>query len=85
MVGLVSWLHLHVILFCWCKSLMKECVNSSYHANCNITVFREQVHNELVRLDEQELNNKYKIGVLYCKKGQTTEEEIYNNGGYKCK
>ena len=38
------------------------------------------MYQELVRLDEQELNNKYKIGVLYCKKGQTTEEEMYNNG-----
>lgn len=44
-----------------------------------------QIHKELVRLDEQELNNKYKIGVLYCKRGQTTEEEIYNNGGYNSK
>jgi len=35
---------------------------------------------ELVRLDEQELNNKYKIGVIYCKEGQTTEEDFYNNG-----
>ena len=33
-----------------------------------------------MRLDEQELNNKYKIGVLYCKAGQMTEEEWYNNG-----
>jgi len=39
----------------------------------------KKVYQELVRLDEQELNNKYKIGVLYCKKGQTTEEEMYNN------
>lgn len=44
--------------------------------------FLRQVYHELVRLDEQELNNKYKIGVIYCKKGQTTEEEMYNNGGY---
>ena len=33
-----------------------------------------------MRLDEQELNNKYKVGVLYCKAGQMTEEEWYNNG-----
>ena len=33
-----------------------------------------------MRLDEQELNNRYKIGVLYCKAGQTSEEEWYNNG-----
>ncbi len=46
---------------------------------CDSTVC-VQVFNELVRLDEQELNNKYKIGVMYCKPGQTTEEEMYNNG-----
>lgn len=33
-----------------------------------------------MRVDEQELTNKYKIGVLYCKAGQTSEEEWYNNG-----
>lgn len=41
-----------------------------------------QVYQELVRLDEQELNNRYKIGVIYCKRGQTMEEEMYNNGGW---
>ena len=35
-----------------------------------------------MRLDEQELNNRYKVGVLYCKAGQTNEEEWYNNGEY---
>ncbi len=40
-----------------------------------------QVLQELVRLDEQELNNKYKVGVIYCKPGQDTEELMYNNGG----
>ena len=38
-----------------------------------------QVWQELMRLDEQELNNKYKVGILYCKKGQTSEEDMYNN------
>ena len=32
-----------------------------------------------MRLDEQELNNRYKVGVLYCKSGQTNEEQMYNN------
>ena len=41
-----------------------------------------QVLQELVKLDEQELNNKYKIGIIYCKEGQLTEEDMYNNGGY---
>ena len=26
----------------------------------------------------------YKIGLLYCKKGQSLEEEMYNNGEYVC-
>ena len=62
-------------------------------AGCSCILFKDfmlhlhththtQVQQELVRLDEQELNNKYKIGVLYCKKGQTSEEEMYNNGGW---
>ena len=38
-----------------------------------------QVYQELMRLDEQELSNKYKVGILYCKKGQTNEEDMYNN------
>lgn len=33
----------------------------------------------LARLDEQGLSNKYKVGVLYCRSGQRTEEEMYNN------
>ena len=40
----------------------------------------EKVNREIMRVDEQDLNNRYKIGVLYCKAGQTTEEEWYNNG-----
>ena len=39
-----------------------------------------QTMRELMRLDEQELNNRIKVGVLYCKAGQTNEEEWYNNG-----
>jgi hypothetical protein len=39
----------------------------------------EKTTKELMRLDEQELNNRIKIGVLYCKAGQTNEEEWYNN------
>jgi hypothetical protein len=38
-----------------------------------------KVMEELMRLDEQELNNRYKIGVLYCSANQSTEEDMYNN------
>ncbi|KAI1295391.1 Signal-induced proliferation-associated 1-like protein 2 [Halotydeus destructor] len=34
---------------------------------------------QLLKLDEQVLTRTYKVGVLYCKNGQSTEEEMYNN------
>ncbi|GAV00818.1 hypothetical protein RvY_11614 [Ramazzottius varieornatus] len=33
----------------------------------------------LLKLDEQAVPKKYKVGVMYCKAGQCTEEEMYNN------
>lgn len=34
---------------------------------------------QLLKLDEQGLMKTYKVGVMYCKAGQSTEEEMYNN------
>ncbi|XP_041988303.1 signal-induced proliferation-associated 1-like protein 1 [Aricia agestis] len=34
---------------------------------------------QLLRLDEQRLTRQYKVGVMYCRAGQSTEEEMYNN------
>lgn len=34
---------------------------------------------QLLKLDEQGLTNKYKVGVLYCRAGQQSEEDMYNN------
>ncbi|XP_028161217.1 signal-induced proliferation-associated 1-like protein 1 isoform X2 [Ostrinia furnacalis] len=34
---------------------------------------------QLLRLDEQCVTRHYKVGVMYCKSGQATEEEMYNN------
>ena len=39
-----------------------------------------QTQQSLLLIDEQELSNRYKIGVLYCKPGDSTEEDLYNNG-----
>ncbi|XP_049337683.1 signal-induced proliferation-associated 1-like protein 2 isoform X3 [Astyanax mexicanus] len=38
-----------------------------------------RVPEQLIRLDEQGLSFQHKVGVLYCKAGQSTEEEMYNN------
>ena len=34
---------------------------------------------ELIRLDEAYVQDKYKVGLLYCREGQQSEEEMYNN------
>uniref|UniRef100_A0A673CM75 Signal-induced proliferation-associated 1 like 2 n=1 Tax=Sphaeramia orbicularis TaxID=375764 RepID=A0A673CM75_9TELE len=38
-----------------------------------------KVPEQLLKLDEQGLSFQHKVGVLYCKGGQSTEEEMYNN------
>jgi hypothetical protein len=38
-----------------------------------------KICDKLVELDEQYLIKNHKIGVLLCKAGQSTEEEMYNN------
>ena len=38
----------------------------------------------LYGLLQLQLNNMYKIGLLYCKEGQSLEEEMYNNDKYVC-
>ncbi|XP_057612358.1 signal-induced proliferation-associated 1-like protein 3 [Chionomys nivalis] len=38
-----------------------------------------RVTEQLLKLDEQGLCRKHKVGILYCKAGQSSEEEMYNN------
>lgn len=34
----------------------------------------------LLKLDEQAVYTRYKVGILYCRAQQSTEEQMYNNG-----
>ncbi|XP_055597849.1 signal-induced proliferation-associated 1-like protein 2 isoform X2 [Uranotaenia lowii] len=38
-----------------------------------------QCEQQLLKLDEQGMTNKYKVGILYCRAGQSSEEDMYNN------
>jgi len=40
---------------------------------------REAFTKDLVHIDERQQIKGYKFGVLYCKEGQTTEEEMFGN------
>ncbi|XP_052767069.1 signal-induced proliferation-associated 1-like protein 2 isoform X2 [Mya arenaria] len=39
----------------------------------------QKTFDQLMKLDEQRIFNTYKIGIMLCKAGQTTEEDMYNN------
>uniref|UniRef100_A0A8C2GHY7 Signal induced proliferation associated 1 like 2 n=1 Tax=Cyprinus carpio TaxID=7962 RepID=A0A8C2GHY7_CYPCA len=44
-----------------------------------LAISSPRVPEQLLKLDEQGLSFQHKVGVLYCKAGQSTEEEMYNN------
>ncbi|KYB27859.1 Signal-induced proliferation-associated 1-like protein 2 [Tribolium castaneum] len=48
-------------------------------SSLRLGVQNQQTEEQLLKLDEQGLNNHYKVGVMYCKADQSSEEEMYNN------
>lgn len=57
-----------------------EYVAPELQASClRLGVQGQQTEEQLMKLDEQGLMKTYKVGVMYCKAGQATEEEMYNN------
>lgn len=57
-----------------------EYVSPEIQMNClRLGVQSSQTEDQLVKLDEQGLTNSYKVGIMYCKAEQSTEEEMYNN------
>uniref|UniRef100_A0A6P7F0V2 Signal-induced proliferation-associated 1-like protein 1 isoform X6 n=1 Tax=Diabrotica virgifera virgifera TaxID=50390 RepID=A0A6P7F0V2_DIAVI len=42
-------------------------------------IHNQHVTEQILKLDEQGLTNHYKVGIMYCKADQNTEEEMYNN------
>nr|CDS15576.1 GTPase activating Rap:RanGAP domain 3 [Echinococcus granulosus] len=42
-------------------------------------ILHHEVQKEVLTLEEQEGSVNFKFGVLYCKEGQTLDEEMYNN------
>ncbi|XP_043918205.1 signal-induced proliferation-associated 1-like protein 3 [Protopterus annectens] len=57
-----------------------EYIIPELNSSClRLSVSTSKVADQLLKLDEQGLSKKHKVGVLYCKAGQSTEEEMYNN------
>lgn len=57
-----------------------EYVAPEVQLNClRLGVQSPQTEEQLLKLDEQGLTSHYKVGIMYCKAGQASEEEMYNN------
>lgn len=39
-----------------------------------------ELQREILQLEEQEGSLDYKFGVVYCREGQTSDDEMYSNG-----
>ncbi|XP_037073091.1 signal-induced proliferation-associated 1-like protein 1 [Pollicipes pollicipes] len=44
-----------------------------------LAVAEPRTEDYLMKLDQQYVFTRYKVGVMYCRAGQSTEEEMYNN------
>uniref|UniRef100_A0A8C4Q2U9 Signal-induced proliferation-associated 1 like 1 n=1 Tax=Eptatretus burgeri TaxID=7764 RepID=A0A8C4Q2U9_EPTBU len=57
-----------------------ECVIPEVHLSClRLAPVSPRVAEQLLKLDEQGLSYQHKVGIMYCKANQSTEEEMYNN------
>ncbi|XP_077141662.1 signal-induced proliferation-associated 1-like protein 3 isoform X3 [Ranitomeya variabilis] len=57
-----------------------EAVIPELNTHClRLALNSSKVTEQLLKLDEQGLCRKHKVGILYCKAGQSSEEEMYNN------
>ncbi|XP_069799614.1 signal-induced proliferation-associated 1-like protein 3 isoform X2 [Dendropsophus ebraccatus] len=57
-----------------------EAVIPELNIHClRLAMNSSKVTEQLLKLDEQGLCRKHKVGILYCKVGQSSEEEMYNN------
>lgn len=66
------------------RSLMRELLElvcPQIHFGClRPALPGQKVEDLLLKIDEQPIYTRYKVGVLYCRAGQSTEEDMYNNG-----
>jgi len=50
-----------------------------YLCSLKLGIQQPSTEEQLLKLDQQILTRRHKVGIMYCKAGQGTEEEMYNN------
>ncbi|XP_056296662.1 signal-induced proliferation-associated 1-like protein 3 isoform X2 [Pseudoliparis swirei] len=61
------------------KEVLEQVVPELSVSCLRLALSTPKVTEQLLKLDEQGLSQKHKVGVLLCRAGQSTEEEMYNN------
>lgn len=65
------------------RALMRELLElvcPQIHFGClRPALTSQKVEDLLLKIDEQPIYTRYKVGVLLCRAGQSTEEQMYNN------
>ncbi|XP_029301459.1 signal-induced proliferation-associated 1-like protein 3 isoform X1 [Cottoperca gobio] len=61
------------------KEVLEQVVPELSISCLRLALSTPKVTEQLLKLDEQGLSQKHKVGVLLCRAGQSTEEEMYNN------
>lgn len=61
------------------KEVLEYVVPDLQIHNLRLGMQSSKTEEQLLKLDEQRLNNCYKVGIMYCRADQSTEEEMYNN------
>lgn len=64
---------------CTIKEVLEYVAPEVQISTLRLSVNTPQCEQQLLKLDEQGLTNKYKVGILYCRANQATEEDMYNN------
>uniref|UniRef100_A0A673B8D5 Signal-induced proliferation-associated 1 like 3 n=1 Tax=Sphaeramia orbicularis TaxID=375764 RepID=A0A673B8D5_9TELE len=61
------------------KEVLEQVVPELNVSCLRLALSTPKVTEQLLKLEEQGLSQKHKVGVLLCRAGQSTEEEMYNN------
>ncbi|XP_056139210.1 signal-induced proliferation-associated 1-like protein 3 [Lampris incognitus] len=61
------------------KEVLEQVVPELNVSCLRLALNTPKVTEQLLKLEEQGLSQKHKVGVLLCRAGQSTEEEMYNN------
>ncbi|KAM9318088.1 signal-induced proliferation-associated 1-like protein 3 [Pholidichthys leucotaenia] len=61
------------------KEVLEQVIPELNVSCLRLALSTAKVTEQLLKLDEQGLSQKHKVGVLLCRAGQSTEEEMYNN------